>query len=105
MNLQAIAIKIIENCGDWGTQKISLTTAINLHRLASGYNDDYVIFDNAGGMLFAIWSGKHAGLALEESFKQYIHAYRIGGEEVIVREPAIDSPNRFIRWVKVKKDE
>ena len=100
MTLQEIAQQIFEKASGYDMRKISLVTAANLHRLANGDGDDFVIFDNAGGMPFTVWSGDTVeALAGDEGLaKAHIYAYRVAGRDFILKTPIFDTAQRWIHW-------
>ena len=99
MTLQELAQELLEKTSKYETRRISLHTAANLHRLASGNDDDFVIFDNAGGMAFAIWSGDSAGCLANGGIERvHLYGYRIAGKDTIVQTPIFDERTQWIYW-------
>lgn len=80
-------------------RNINIATAAVLHDLLDGADFDVVIFDNGGGLAFDIfWGDSVQHIVTDESFRQYVYAYRVDGKETIIKTPVVDTKKQYIFW-------
>lgn len=73
-------------------RRITFETAMNMARIVLGDQDNFILFDNAGGNLFSIWRGEVAK-EIVNSFTDCddlfvrTYAFRVDGEDVVLKIP------------------
>ena len=98
--LADVAKEILAGAQSFDYRKVSLCTACNLAAIALGDEDDFVIFDNGGGMAFTIWRGEAARyIPTDNRLYSFVHAYRVSGIDTIIHVPLFPEGRQYIEWM------
>ncbi len=90
--------------GKLTASKVSLATAVNMHRIANGEEGAYVVFNNGMGPLFEIWRGKMVveSILHDENFMWRIYGWRLDDQDELLVEPVWNEYG-YIEFVRRKE--
>src|SRR5688572_7547108 len=90
--------KLIELCNQ---DPVSRTSVGSIPAIIAGLKGkDFIVFDNAGGMSFAVWGGTKQVKALlnDKTFLRYIHFGKAGKKEIVRRLPYFEPSVGMIKF-------
>lgn len=84
--------------------RVDAASMCALHRLATGSSEDALIFENAGGQPFHVWTGDVVESMLgDASTARYRYAYRTKEQDVVLAAPRYSGKRLSLSWHRLER--